>query len=173
MSTFSLTDADRKVLTRRVRLLSWIMTPIYLALAIGLGIYLLLHVMDGRSGSWKEIGESLKVAGFFGGVVAVLHVVLAWWESRATAAIRDDLAQGIKIAKTGCLECIDEGDADGGATMLQLRSSETGDVETFALRTITDLIRIRPQGLKGREVAIEYAPRSRIVLTLRSIVSPT
>jgi len=172
MHTLPLTETDRAVLSRRNQLLWQLMKWLYLALAAGLGIYLLkLFITDQRDIS-GDVVEALVFSSFIGGSVTLTHAMLALWERKAQAVIRDDLHQGVKTCVAGTIERVEEG-GESDATWLWLRVSGSGKAEAFPLRTIADLHRIDRKGLEGKEVVIEYAPTSRIVLNLRPLAATT
>ena len=172
MHTLPLTEADRAVLNRRNQLLWQLTKWLYIALAVGLGIYLLKLFITSRSGISEDVVEALVFSSWIGGCVALTHAMLALWERKAQAVVRNDLHQGVKTCATGTLEKVEEG-GESGATWLRLRVGGSEEAEGFLLRTIADLHRIHRRGLQGKEVVIEYAPTSRIVLNLRPLSATT
>lgn len=165
MQTLPLTETDRAVLSQRNQLLWQLTKWLYLALAVGLGIYLLTLFITGRSDLSEDVVAVLVFSSWIGGTVALTHAMLALWERKAQAVVRDDLQQGVKACVAGTLGKVEEG-GEGDATWLWLRISGPQEAEAFPLRTIADLRRIGRKGLEGKEVVIEYAPASRIVLNL-------
>jgi hypothetical protein len=172
MHTLPLAETDRAVLGQRSQFLWQLTRWLYLALAVGLGIYLLTLFITGRSDLSADVVAALVFSSWIGGTVALTHAMLALWERKAQAVVRDDLHQGVKICIAGTLEKVEEG-GESDATWLWLRVSGSEEAEAFPLRTIADLHRIDRKGLEGKEVVIEYAPTSRIVLNLRSLDATT
>jgi hypothetical protein len=142
----------------------------YLLLALGIGVFVTKSVVTRGTLPADEAIEVLLFAGFFAGTVAVTHAVLAIYERRTTAALRADLALGMKMRKRGILVSVDES-SESDPTYLHVLDELTGESEAFALRTISDLSRIQPGPLIGKKIELEYAPNSRVVLKLSELTT--
>ena len=150
MHTLSLTETDRAALSQRNQLLWQLTKWLYLALAAGLGIYLLKLFITGRSGLSEDVVAALVFSSWIGGTVALTHAMLALWESKAQSVVRDDLRQGVKACVAGTLEKVEEG-GESDATWLWLRISGSQEAEAFPLRTIADLRRVSRKVLEGKK----------------------
>ena len=166
VQTLPLTDIDRKALAQRAGLVWQIMKYLYLALAIGLGLYTFKMAFIHHASMLKNMKEGLVFAMAIGSIFLACHLLLAVWEKKLFTTINAELQQGIKLCRTGILESIEEGQ-ENQPTRLRLRITEPHGLEEFSLHTIADLSRISPSALLGKPVVIEYSPISRIVLQLR------
>lgn len=97
--------------------------------------------------------------------LALTHFVMVLFERRALSGLKVDLEQGEKALMQGHLDRMEES-AGNGPTYLHVCNHESNHVMVFALRTIDDLSRIQPQALVGKQVAVEFAPNSGIVLSV-------
>ena len=161
-----LSAADRAVLGGRQRLLGRIMRWLYLLLAVALVGFVAKDILVYREFDLRNTREVIRGIGFIGSCFVATHAALAWSERRNGAALRADQAAGVKVRKTGFIVGVQES-AESEPTRFQFSSHPAGETEEFALRTISDLRRIKPTALMGRPVEIDYAPLTRIVLQLR------
>lgn len=161
-----LSPADRKVLAQRRQLLARIMQWLYWGLALGIVLFTAKDFLvygEFQSASFRDY---LAFGALASGSLAICHAFITWSERRVRSALRADLSAGIKLRRLGTLLGV-EARGENEPVRLQFCELTSTEFEEFALFTIGDLLRIKPNALVGKRVEIEYAPNSRIVLQLR------
>jgi hypothetical protein len=163
MNQIPLSTDDIAVLRKRTNLLGRLMAYTYSITALGLGIYLAKSLTgNDRAGAIREASE---FALWFGGTLLFVHMLLNLWERSNMKDVRTDLNNGIKVRMAGVVTNVVEAD-ESEPTLFVVRDAVSGASEEFRLRTIGDLARINVKSVLTKEAVIEYAPNSRIVLSL-------
>ena len=112
----------------------------------------------------------LSVSYLVGGIGLLTAAITGGYRKRFALVLMQDLQEGRKIRKTGCIVAI-KIQGEYGAINLVFKSNNSSELENFVIQPPRPPCFSYDEVIPGREIVLEYAPYSRVLLQLKPAYS--